>query len=54
MRFTASGSRSHGKDENLRRESPVLEEIKEPLVDALDGLEKFLNPHGVARYLLCG
>ena len=32
----------------------IFEEIKEALVDALDGLEEFINPHGLASYFVCG
>ncbi len=32
----------------------IPEENKEALVDALDGSEEFINPHGFASYFLCG
>jgi hypothetical protein len=32
----------------------IPEEIKEALVDALDGSEEFINPHGFASYFVCG
>ena len=49
-----AGHDSMARTRTLSRESAVLEQIKKPLVDALDGSEKFLNPHGVAGHLLCG
>jgi hypothetical protein len=32
----------------------LFEETKEALVDALDGSEEFVNPHGFASYFVCG
>src|SRR6266852_5751052 len=32
----------------------ILEESKEALVDAVDGLEEFINPHGLASYFMRG
>ena len=32
----------------------LLEEIKEGLVDALDGLKEFIHSHGFASYFVCG
>jgi hypothetical protein len=32
----------------------ILEESKEALVDALDGLEEFINSHGLASYFMRG
>ncbi len=38
---------------NLPSGFTVPEEIKEALVDAHDGSEEFINPHGVASYFVC-
>src|SRR5206468_7080036 len=32
----------------------VLQEVKKTLVDALDGSEEFINPHGFADYFVSG
>src|SRR5258707_1422831 len=32
----------------------IFEEIKEAVVDAGDGSEEFINPHGFASYFVCG
>src|SRR5260370_35812356 len=32
----------------------ILEESKEALVDAVDGLEELINPHGLASYFMRG
>lgn len=32
----------------------VPEEIKEALVDPLDGSQELINPHGFASYFVCG
>jgi hypothetical protein len=32
----------------------IFEEMKEALVDTLDGLEEFINPYGFASYFVRG
>src|SRR5258708_39533422 len=39
---------------NLRSGLAVPEESNEALVDAYDGLEEFMNPHGFASYFVSG
>jgi hypothetical protein len=43
-----SGQNPHGLGFAIR------EEIEEALVDALDGLEEFIDSHGLASYFVCG
>ena len=40
--------------QNLPSGFIVLEETKEGLVDALDGLKEFINSNGFASYFVCG